>query len=264
MELLAIGVLAFYAVGYLVLAGADLGAGMLLPYLGRTRAERRLVRLAVTPFFLTTEVWLVAAVGVIAGVFPALEETLIGGHYAAVVLLLFGWVVRDLGLWLYGGGGRTAVAAITAGSWTVAVSWGLLISGITGLSPLAGVPLVAALFGAHGLTFAALRLPGAPRRRARRPWRGAVRLSGAFGERVAFGVTAVALAALGVLAGGRLPLRDSLAEPTFLVPVMAVVTPLLLATQVWAWWTFRRRVSDDDPDPLGVQYTKAERIRTSA
>ncbi|RBQ15605.1 cytochrome d ubiquinol oxidase subunit II [Spongiactinospora rosea] len=261
MELLAIGVLACYAVGYLVLAGADLGAGMLLPYLGRTRAERRLVRLAVMPFFLTTEVWLVAAVGVIAGAFPALEETLIGGNYTAVVLLLFGWVVRDLGLWLYGGGGRTAVAAITAGSWTVAVSLGLLLSGIAGLSPLVGVPLVAALFCAHGLTFAALRLPGAPRERAGRLWAGTAARPG---ERVAFGVTAVALAALGVLAGARLPLRDSLAEPTFLVPVMAVVTPLLLATQAWAWWTFRHRVSADDPDPLGVQYANAEQIRRSA
>jgi cytochrome bd-type quinol oxidase subunit 2 len=114
------------------------------------------------------------------------------------------------------------------------------------MSPLVGVPVVVALFGAHGLTFAALRLGGPMRERARR-------LSGASGERAAFAVTALAMALLCVLAGTRLPLRESLTDAAFLVPVLAVVTPLLLASQAWAWWTFRHRVSESDPDPLGAQ-----------
>ncbi|MDF5757758.1 cytochrome d ubiquinol oxidase subunit II [Spongiactinospora sp. TRM90649] len=251
MELLAVGVLAFYAAGYFVLAGADLGTGMLFGYLGRGRAERRMVRLAIAPFFLTTEVWLVATVGVVAGVFPALEKPLIHGHYEAVVLLLAGWIIRDLGLWFYGGGGRVPLVAITAGSWAVAIAWGLVFSGITGLSPLAGVPVVAALFCVHGLTFAALRLSGGPRERARR-------LSGASGERVAFAVTAGTMALLCLMTGSRLPLRDSVVEGAGLVPVLAVVTPLLVGAQVWVWWMFRRRVSPDDPDPLGAMPRAAQ------
>ncbi|MFD2348479.1 cytochrome d ubiquinol oxidase subunit II [Nonomuraea ferruginea] len=52
-------ILAFFALGYLVLAGADIGVGMALPYLGRTPAERREAIAAIAPFFLGNEVWLV-------------------------------------------------------------------------------------------------------------------------------------------------------------------------------------------------------------
>src|SRR5690606_30369571 len=49
--------------GYFVLAGCDVGLGMLAPYVARTPQERRRVVRAATPYFLGSEVWLVAAVG---------------------------------------------------------------------------------------------------------------------------------------------------------------------------------------------------------
>ncbi|PZG13961.1 cytochrome d ubiquinol oxidase subunit II [Nonomuraea aridisoli] len=237
-------VLAFFALGYLVLAGADIGVGMALPYLGRSAAERREVIAAIAPFYLGNEVWLVAVAGVLAGLFPELEGELLSGNHTLVVLLLVAWVTRDAGLWLRGRvpGARWQAfwdGATVAGSWGLALSWGGLLShvllGIQG--PLAALPAlaVAALFAAHGLTFATLRLRGVLRERA------AV-LSGGAGEARTYALTSAALLAVGVLAGLRLPLEPGTAGP-LLAPIVLTLIPFLVAAQAWVWWTFRHRVT---------------------
>jgi cytochrome bd-type quinol oxidase subunit 2 len=237
-------ILAFFALGYLVLAGADIGVGMALPYLGRSAGERREVIAAIAPFFLGNEVWLVAAAGVLAGLFPSVEGELLSGHYVLVVALLVSWISRDMGLWLRG---RVAGArwrdfwdgAIVAGSWGLALSWGTLLGDVLlGIEqPLVVLPalLVAALFAVHGLTFAALRLRGVLRERA-----GV--LSGGAGEGRTYALTAFALVVVGVLAGLRLPLTAGTSGGV-LVPVGLFMIPLLVAAQGWVWWTFRHRVS---------------------
>ncbi|MFG1707490.1 cytochrome d ubiquinol oxidase subunit II [Nonomuraea sp. M3C6] len=236
-------VLAFFALGYLVLAGADIGVGLALPYLGRSAAERREVIAAIAPFFLGNEVWLVATAGVLAGLFPKLEGELLSGNHTLVVALLLAWVVRDMGLWLRGRvpGARWQAfwdGAIVAGSWGLALSWGTLLSHVLlgSRGPLAALPalLVAALFATHGLTFAALRLRGTLRARA------AV-LSGSAREARTYVLTSAALLAVGVLAGLRLPLEAGTSGPV-LVPVILTMIPLLVAAQAWVWWTFRHRV----------------------
>ncbi|MBE1587995.1 cytochrome d ubiquinol oxidase subunit II [Nonomuraea angiospora] len=236
-------VLAFFALGYLVLAGADIGVGMVLPYLGRTAAERREVIAAIAPFFLGNEVWLVATAGVLAGLFPELEGELLSGNYTVVVTLVLSWVVRDMGLWLRGrlpGPGWQTFwdGAIVAGSWGLALSWGALLCHVlVGLPPalVVGALVVAAVFATHGLAFAALRLRGTLRERA------AV-LSGGSGEGRTYLLTAAALTAVGVLAGLRLPLEPGTSGPV-LVPVILTLIPLLVAAQGWVWWTFRHRVT---------------------
>ncbi|MEV4289450.1 cytochrome d ubiquinol oxidase subunit II [Nonomuraea bangladeshensis] len=237
-------VLAFFALGYLVLGGADIGVGMALPYLGRSGAERREVIAAIAPFFLGNEVWLVATAGVLAGLFPELEGELLSGNYTLVVGLVLAWVVRDMGLWLRGRLERPGWQAFwdgatVAGSWGLALTWGLLLSRVLlGLEgPIAVLPalVVAALFGTHGLTFAALRLRGGLRERA-----GV--LTGGGGEARAYALTAAALLAVGVLAGLRLPLHPGTSGPV-LVPVVLALVPFLVASQAWVWWTFRHRVT---------------------
>ncbi|WP_327587740.1 cytochrome d ubiquinol oxidase subunit II [Nonomuraea sp. NBC_00507] len=240
-------ILAFFALGYLVLAGADIGVGMTLPYLGRSADERREVIAAIAPFFLGNEVWLVATAGVLAGLFPELEGELLSGNYSVVVALLMAWVVRDMGLWLRGRvpGRRWAGfwdGATVAGSWGLALSWGLLLShvllGIQGPIALLPALVVAALFATHGLTFAALRLRGVLRERA-------ALLSGGSGGPVegrTYALTAAALVAVGMLAGLRLPLHPGTAG-SLLVPVILGLIPLLVAAQGWVWWTFRHRVT---------------------
>ncbi|MEQ4717476.1 cytochrome d ubiquinol oxidase subunit II [Nonomuraea sp. B19D2] len=237
-------ILAFFALGYLVLAGADIGVGMALPYLGRSADERREVIAAIAPFFLGNEVWLVATAGVLAGLFPELEGTLLSGNYTLVVTLLLAWIVRDMGLWLRGRvpGARWEAfwdGAIVAGSWGLALSWGALLShvllGVRAPIAVLSALVVAALFATHGLAFAALRLRGTLRERA------AV-LSGGAGEARTYALTAATLLAVGVLAGLRLPLHPG-TSGSVLVPVILALIPLLVAAQGWVWWTFRHRVT---------------------
>ncbi|MDT9685768.1 cytochrome d ubiquinol oxidase subunit II [Streptomyces sp. TRM76323] len=256
METLAIALLGFYAAGYFVLAGADVGTGMVAPYLGRTDRERRLVIASFAPFLLGNEVWLVATAGLLVGCFPVLEGELLSGQFAVIVPLLVGWVVRDSGLWLRGRvTGRAGRAwragcdgAVVCGSWTVALAWGWLLAGVLGGTPerpasgavaLVTAAAVAALFAAHGLGFAAVRLTGLPYERARR-------LVGRTRAVHSFALTAVLMAAVPVAAGVALPLARSAADHAtlvLLVPALLVVTPPLVAVQVWSWYVFRHRVT---------------------
>ncbi|HZG02163.1 MAG TPA: cytochrome d ubiquinol oxidase subunit II [Streptomyces sp.] len=253
MEILAAALLGFFTVGYLVLGGADLGVGMLLPWLGRDGRERRLVLAAIAPFFLGNEVWLVAAAGVFIGCFPALEGELFSGQSAVLVPLLAGWIVRDAGLWWRG---RTPYRAwraacdgmVVAGSWTAALSWGRLFAGLltgdpaepaTGPAAVLTSLGVALLFAAHGLAFGALRLTGPPYERARLP-------TGRTGGWQTFALTSLVMAALPLAAGARLPLAGSAATGPalgLLVTALLVVTPPLVAAQVWLWRVFRGRVT---------------------
>ncbi|WP_371785902.1 cytochrome d ubiquinol oxidase subunit II [Streptosporangium subroseum] len=253
MEILAVAVLGFFAVGYFVLGGADIGTGMILPLLGRDTRERRLVVAAIAPFFLGNEVWLVAIIGILAGAFPALEATLMHDLFPAFVTLAAGWTVRDMGLWLRGRVDSRVWRAlcdtsIVAGSWAVALSWGTVFASVLagatdraviGPAAILGTLAVAALFAAHGLAFAALRLSGPLRKRARR-------LSGPIREAPLLAMTSAALMVLCLGAGARLSPAEATADPAtlaFLLPPLLVTTPLLVAAQTWVWWIFRHRVT---------------------
>ncbi|MFC6884484.1 cytochrome d ubiquinol oxidase subunit II [Actinomadura yumaensis] len=242
MESLAVLLMAVFTVGYLVLAGADIGVGMVLPWLGRDQRERRLVIASFAPFFLGNEVWLVSAVGLAAGAFPGLEHRLLEGLYPVFAALVFGWVVRDMGLWLRGrvDGVRwrsVCDGAIVAGSWTLGLAWasvlGSVLFGGEGLNAgsVLGLPL-ALLFVLHGAAFAGLRLTGGLAERARR-------VPGQYPA------TAAVLMVVPVVAGLRLP-WSQLAAPgsglSLTVVTAAVLLPLLVGAQSLVWWTFRGRV----------------------
>ncbi|GAA3764983.1 cytochrome bd-type quinol oxidase subunit 2 [Spinactinospora alkalitolerans] len=168
MESLAVVFLAGLVVGYFVLAGCDIGLGMLMPYLARGSAERRRVASAIAPYFLGTEVWLVAAVGVVAAAFPELKSAVVVQQWPVFVALLAGWLWRDAGLWF-----RARVdarrwhgfwdAAVVAGSWTLALCWGLVLAALLGGTAFSVFGVVCAiavalLFALRGAAFGAERL----------------------------------------------------------------------------------------------------------
>ncbi|WP_198662548.1 cytochrome d ubiquinol oxidase subunit II, partial [Nocardiopsis sp. TNDT3] len=166
MDLLSSALLALLVVGYLVLAGADIGLGMLMPRLARGPEQRRRVVAAIAPYFLASEVWLVAAVGVLAGLFPALEHHAVAELWPVLAVLLAGWLVRDAGLWLRArvDGERWRLVcdcALVGGSWALAAAWGLVVAGLLagGLTASAFTPLcavaVTALFALRGAAFGA-------------------------------------------------------------------------------------------------------------
>ena len=171
METFAYALLGLFGIGYFVLGGADIGVGMLLPFLGR---DRRLTIAAIAPFFLGNEVWLVATAGLLTALFPVMEGQVFGQVWGALVVLVSGWIVRDMGLWLRGRQDEATWqrfwdGATVAGSWAVAASWGVAIGQLMG----GGAPLFAVttcgLFALHGAVFAALRLGSEePRALARR------------------------------------------------------------------------------------------------
>ncbi|MGJ6968729.1 cytochrome d ubiquinol oxidase subunit II [Streptosporangium sp. G11] len=177
MDVVWLLILGSLLVGYFVLEGFVLGAGLVLGRYG-TRDDTDVSVAAFAPFVLANEVWLVAVAGVLMGAFPLVEGEIISGLYPFVVTGLVGWVIRDAGLWFRlrrtGGAWRRLWArAIVAGSGLLAVAWGFVIGNLL-LGP-PGPPLSAgtlfapyavlwavtlpALLGVHGTAFLARRLP---------------------------------------------------------------------------------------------------------
>ena len=80
--------------GYFFLEGFDYGAGALLPLLGRTNNERRLILNSLGPIWDGNEVWLLTAGGAIFAAFPHWYATLFSGFYLALFLMLLALITR--------------------------------------------------------------------------------------------------------------------------------------------------------------------------
>ena len=142
----ALAVLWFFLIfvliaGYFVLDGFDLGVGVLYRVLAKTDAERVLVRRSIGPVWDGNEVWLLTAGGALFAAFPAAYATTFSGFYLAVMLVLFGLIVRAVSLefgahdpkW-----GRAWDACFTIGSFLPALLLGVALGNV-----IAGVPLAA-------------------------------------------------------------------------------------------------------------------------
>ncbi|WP_417295178.1 cytochrome d ubiquinol oxidase subunit II [Ellagibacter isourolithinifaciens] len=84
--------------GYFVLDGFDLGAGVLYPILAKDETERAYIRRSIGPVWDGNEVWLLTAGGALFAAFPAAYATTFSGFYLAVMLVLFGLIVRAVSL----------------------------------------------------------------------------------------------------------------------------------------------------------------------
>ncbi len=186
------GLIAVLWVGYLVLDGFDFGVGILLPVLGRSEGERRLMLRTIGPVWDGNEVWVLVAGGATFAAFPAWYASLFSGFYLALFLVLVGLILRGVAIeyrnkrpeptW------RTRWdRAVCVGSLLPAILWGVAFANI-----VAGVPLDAhhdytgtlltllnpfgllgglttlGLFVTHGATFLALKTEGDIRTRANR------------------------------------------------------------------------------------------------
>lgn len=84
--------------GYFVLDGFDLGAGVLYPFVAKGDAEKAVVRRSIGPVWDGNEVWLITAGGALFAAFPAVYATTFSGFYLAIMLVLFGLIVRAVAL----------------------------------------------------------------------------------------------------------------------------------------------------------------------
>ncbi len=83
-------------IGYLVLEGFDYGVAMLIPILGKTEKERRVIVNTIGPVWDGNEVWLLTAGGATFAAFPAWYATLFSGLYLPLLLILAGLIIRGV------------------------------------------------------------------------------------------------------------------------------------------------------------------------
>jgi cytochrome d ubiquinol oxidase subunit II len=84
-------------VGFAILDGYDLGVGALLPFVGRTDAERRIVIRSVSATWEGNQVWFITAGGAIFAAWPLVYATAFSGFYVALILTLFALFFRPVG-----------------------------------------------------------------------------------------------------------------------------------------------------------------------
>jgi cytochrome d ubiquinol oxidase subunit II len=84
-------------IGFAITGGYDCGVGILLPYLGKTDDERRVIINASAPTWEGNQVWLVTAGGALFAAWPIAYSVAFSGLYAALFLTLFALWLRPLG-----------------------------------------------------------------------------------------------------------------------------------------------------------------------
>ena len=182
-------------IGYLVLEGFDFGVGILLPVLGRSDTERRVLINTIGPVWDGNEVWVLVAGGAMFAAFPEWYATLFSGFYLPLFLILLALIARGVAFEYRGKRddprwrARWDIA-IFVGSLIPAILWGVafanLVRGVpiepdpaTGnlefvgtfwglLNPYAllGGATTLLLFVTHGAVFLALKTKGDLRMRA--------------------------------------------------------------------------------------------------
>ena len=84
-------------IGIAVMDGFDLGSAILLPIVGRSDMERRIVINTVGPVWEGNQVWLILGGGAIFAAWPALYAVAFSGFYLAMLLLLLSLILRPVG-----------------------------------------------------------------------------------------------------------------------------------------------------------------------
>jgi cytochrome d ubiquinol oxidase subunit II len=194
MELTTVwfSLIAILWIGYFTLEGFDFGVGMLLPILGKTDKERRVLINTIGPVWDGNEVWVLVAGGATFAAFPEWYATLFSGFYLPLLLILVALIVRGLAFeyrakrdddrWR-----ARWDLAIIVGSYVPAILWGVAFANI-----LRGVPIDAdmeytggffnllnpyaliggvttmLLFLTHGAMFVSLKTDGPIRHEARK------------------------------------------------------------------------------------------------
>ncbi|MGC9952743.1 MAG: cytochrome d ubiquinol oxidase subunit II [Rhizomicrobium sp.] len=182
-------------IGLAIMDGFDLGAAILLPFVGRNDLERRVVINTVGPVWEGNQVWLILGGGAIFAAWPPLYATAFSGFYLAMFLVLAALILRPVGfkfrskladptwrtVWdwaLFVGGFVPAlIFGVAFGNLFVGVPFGFdsdlrmhesitLFSLLNPFALLAGLVSVAMLT-LHGATWLSLKADGAPGARAR-------------------------------------------------------------------------------------------------
>ncbi len=108
-------------VGFAILDGFDLGVGALLPFVGRSDVERRVMLNAIGPTWEGNQVWLITAGGATFAAWPLVYATAFSGLYVALILTLFALFFRPVGIEYRG--------KLEDPRWRSSWDWGLFVGG---------------------------------------------------------------------------------------------------------------------------------------
>ena len=128
-------------IGYFILEGFDYGVGILMPLLGKSDRERRMIINTIGPVWDGNEVWLLTAGGAIFAAFPMWYATMFSGFYIALALMLLALIFRGVAIEFrsknrYPGWRTTWDWIIFGGSLIPALLWGVALGNL-----LRGVPI---------------------------------------------------------------------------------------------------------------------------
>jgi len=90
-------ILGVLLIGFAIMDGFDLGVGILLPFVAKTDAERRIAVNTVGPVWEGNQVWLILGGGAIFAAWPALYAVAFSGFYLAMFLVLCALILRPVG-----------------------------------------------------------------------------------------------------------------------------------------------------------------------
>jgi cytochrome bd ubiquinol oxidase subunit II len=96
MRLVWWALLGILLIGFAVMDGFDLGAAMLLPFVGKTDDERRVVINTVGPVWEGNQVWFILGGGAIFAAWPTLYAVAFSGFYLAMFLILCALILRPV------------------------------------------------------------------------------------------------------------------------------------------------------------------------
>jgi len=115
---LLVGVL---LVGFAIMDGHDMGVGTLLPFIGKSDLERRVVINTVGPHWDGNQVWFITGGGAIFAAWPVVYATAFSGFYWAMLAVLWALFFRPVGF--------DYRSKIHDSRWRNTWDWGLFVGG---------------------------------------------------------------------------------------------------------------------------------------
>jgi cytochrome d ubiquinol oxidase subunit II len=109
-------------IGFAVMDGFDLGVAILLPFLGRSDTERRVIINTIGPVWEGNQVWLILGGGAIFAAWPALYAASFSGFYLAMLLVLAALILRPVGFKFR--------SKMPGSRWRAGWDWALFVGGL--------------------------------------------------------------------------------------------------------------------------------------
>ncbi|MCK5819497.1 MAG: cytochrome d ubiquinol oxidase subunit II [Psychromonas sp.] len=90
-------IISILLIGFVITEGFDMGVGTLLPFMGKTDDERRILINTIAPHWEGNQVWFVLAAGAIFAAWPSVYATAFSGFYIAMMITLMALFFRPVG-----------------------------------------------------------------------------------------------------------------------------------------------------------------------